>query len=71
MLFTPAHINLITAALRYCAMEYEAKATLARQLHKYDEARKYADFFKACGELSNYIERESTGRARAPIIKPH
>jgi hypothetical protein len=54
-------------------MEYEAKALLAAQLHKRDEARKYADFFKACGALSDKIERETKAAtaAKPVILRPN
>jgi hypothetical protein len=67
MQVSDSEFNLILAALRVASMGYEARA---QELQPKDPrgALQAAHFAKACGELSNRLERD---RPRSGLILPN
>lgn len=66
-------LNLIVACLRAQSMDYEKRAKELAAAHgSRHEVQRLAVFARACGELSDRLEREHSGARRpAKIIRPH
>lgn len=73
MLLNPAKLNLITSALRACAMGYEQQARILDVMGKRVEAMHQAKYAEACAALAEEIEKDSTRPSGIQIatIKTH
>lgn len=67
MMFNDAEYNVLLAALRTCAVSYAVAAQEEDKFFRKRKAAAYQAFGKACGELSDRMERE---RPSKTLIKP-